>query len=272
MLWSKLKSNPIFAREEMRIRRRSFRWILIFMLAWVPFNFFIRQFVGNQNFGLISYLLHYLHMLLRPDMFFAIIIGWSLAHDLLNKELRTDLRLTELSSNEVVSGKVLPYIFLMIAFQYAGILATYYDFVFDRWPNALIPVSNETLQNIFGTSIEIPTSSFIVFFAVIEDCLYATLALIIFARSFLIYSNFFKAFTVGVLQMSLVLIPTLFSSVTFSFVIIPFSFSILLDDGLFMFLSNAWFFISMLPFEMILIFVFYTSLKSRYRELYSSDT
>ncbi len=172
-----LRDNPLFAREDRRLLRSWLIILIVYGAFWLPLNMggrnYISEFLVNYflPFAGMTVLLplYFLEVVLRPDLFFALILGRWIAQQFCNPELLRDLRLTRLNSREIIHGILANYLILLCGFQFSAIYFIYHE-----------TLNESNLAVEFSANLTVDFNYPVLILAAVEDCTYAVAVLLIF--------------------------------------------------------------------------------------------
>lgn len=185
--------------------------------------------------------LYFLESVLRPDLFFALIVGRWIAQQFCNRELLNDLRVTLLSSGEIIRGILGNYIVLLCGFQLSAVYFIYQNILNNE--ELVVRLSNGTLLDF---------SYVVLLFATLEDCTYAVAVLLIFVWELIKRNLSVAGVLVAFLKVALLTIPLMIVTLLFESVLMIF-----LPIGTIIawepiYYNFFWFSIS-IPFELLII-------------------
>jgi hypothetical protein len=245
-----IPDNPLFHREDRRLRRQWLIIALVYFVFWLPLNIGARDYMTDylintffgMGWGMLIFPLYFLEVVLRPDLFFALILGRWICQQLLNPDLMRDLRLTLLSPREVLFGLLGNYLVMLCAFQLSGMYFIYAH---------TLEMENTVLRWENGGRWDF--SIYVMFFAAVEDCTYAMAVLLIFVWELYKRSLSGLGVIVALLKVILLLIPLMIIMTLFEFLLLALNITNMSTPMEVLVYNAIWFGVS-IPAEIALIY------------------
>lgn len=130
-----LIDNPLLTRERRRWARRGWVWLPLALLAWVPMSILARDSDAGMMLGVVSVweaaALSTLQVLLRPDILLAMFFVYLGVHSAGWHAMRPHLGATLITPGQVIAGKVLIPIGVLVVLHSAGSYFYYGHLVLD---------------------------------------------------------------------------------------------------------------------------------------------
>lgn len=246
-----LFGNPIVRREWRAFLRRAYLWIPALLIIWVPMTWLTRLYVQNLTTGIMtpvaSEALHSLAMAFRPDVLVAMILVQNRASRGLWHHARDEYAVTMLTPSRLLLGKVIVPVTLISIFHLCGAGYYYSDLLQDPW--YIVRLMDDGPAFHAGVPI--------IVFALVEDLLFGIVAVMIAARVFLLETDVLKASLRAAVR--LFLIGALVYACNFAWslilLVLPVEWQwwLLTEPGRFMLASNAVWFATIIPAELMVI-------------------
>jgi len=269
-------SKPLFVRENRTVMRRWYVWLSLYLFIWLPITLTMRYLVRHEYLYTIQQnyadLVHYFALVVRPDLFLSVFFALKIVKTFNNRAELESLALTGLSPREIVLSLLAPYALMMIIFQIAAGPFSYYDMLSS--PNYIITFDPANIGLDFLSQDMITLNSVypVIFFAVIEDILYATICLSVMTFMYLQFRNLVTSLALSFLVIAMTMYPSLKSGNITDFILIhmyPDLLRFLMFNPEYSILfSNAVFFTLMLPVEFFILILACVGIMIKVKRVY----
>jgi hypothetical protein len=247
--WKSLQDNPLFMREDRRLVRNWPLILVVYLALWLPLNVNGRDYISDFLIGtffpfagtMLILPLYFLETVLRPDLFFALIMGRWIAFQFCNQEFIRDLRITLLSTWEVIHGILSNYLILLCGFQISGIYLIYHKLIHEQ-----------EMILYFSPSIVVDFTWVVLTLATLEDCTYAIAVLLIFVWELVNRNLSVGGVLIALLKVTLLLFPLMIATMLYEyalFMLYPYPMSLAME----MLAYNLFWFSISIPMEIVII-------------------
>lgn len=194
-----LFDNPLLTRERRRWWRRGWLWLPLLLAAWVPMSYLVRTPDAGMLVGVLSFwqgaALSTLQTVARPDVALALFFAYLAVHNAGWHDLRAHLGPTLLRPAQIIVGKAAVPIALLAVLHLVG--ASYYYGYLVLDPGLYASPLGEAGPRVHLAYVVMP-------FAMLEDMLFATLAVLVALEQSLLRRDPFLATGAAIWRLLLV--------------------------------------------------------------------